>query len=78
VPDERRIEKDGRIWTVVKLTREEAEQRDVELWQRMTPDERVQSLANGLLSASKTRGVIELPRLRRVHRRIGRSSRRCR
>ena len=68
--DERRISRNGRTWTIARVSRAEAEEHDFEFWQQMTPEERVAAVADCLLSCLKTRGIDEIPRLRRVHRRV--------
>jgi hypothetical protein len=67
---ERRISRNGRTWTITRLPRAEAEERDFEFRQRMTPEERVSAVADCLLICLKTRGIDEIPRLRGVHRRV--------
>jgi hypothetical protein len=61
----------GRIWTVVKVRRKDAEEEDFRFWHDgLTPEQRVEAVADALESCLKTRGVHAIPRLRRVHRRI--------
>jgi hypothetical protein len=67
---ERRISRNGRSWTIARLSRKEAAERDLEFWQQMTPEERVAAVADCLLSCLKTRGIDEIPRLQRARRRI--------
>jgi hypothetical protein len=76
VTDERRVERNGRIWTIARVPRAEAEERDFEFWfEGMTPEERVAAVADALLSSLKARGIQEIPKLRKVHRRIRRPGR---
>jgi hypothetical protein len=70
---ERRISRNGRSWTIARLSRKEAAERDLEFWQQMTPEERVAAVEDCLLSCLKTRGIDEIPRLRRVYRRVERT-----
>ena len=69
----RSLSRHGRTWTIAKLSRAEAEERDHEFWRQMTPEERVLAVADCLLSCLKTQGIDEIPRLRRVHRRVERT-----
>ncbi|SRR6266571_9020319 len=63
----------GRTWTVVKVRWEEAEAEDFQFWyEGLTPEERVEAVADALEGCLKTRGLDAVPRLRRVHRRIER------
>jgi len=62
------VERDGRRWTIRVVAAEEAEQADFDFWFERTPEERVAAVADCLLSALKTRGIDEIPRLRRVCR----------
>jgi hypothetical protein len=69
---ERRISRNGQTWTIARVSRIEAEERDFEFWQQLAPEERVAAVADCLLSCLETRGIDEIPRLRRVHRRVER------
>jgi hypothetical protein len=61
----------GRIWTVSKVPWQNAEEEDFQFWyEKLTPEERVEAVAEALESCLKTRGLDGIPRLRRVHRRI--------
>lgn len=63
----------GRRWKISKVRWEEAEEEDFRFWyEELTPEQRVDAVADALLSCLKTRGINALPRLRRVHRRIRR------
>jgi hypothetical protein len=60
----------GRIWTVSKVPWQNAEEEDFQFWyEKLTPEERVEAVAEALESCLKTRGLDGIPRLRRVHRR---------
>ncbi len=66
-------DRQGRIWTVVKARREEAHEEDLRFWHELlTPEQRVEAVAEALASCLKTRGLDGNPRLRRVHRLIKR------
>jgi hypothetical protein len=57
------------VWTVSLVKWEDAEEEDARFWyEQMTPDERVNAVADCLLSCLKARGINALPRFRRVHR----------
>jgi hypothetical protein len=75
MPDQRQVvDRRGRIWTVSKVAWEEAEEEDFRFWyERLSPEERVEAVAEALESCMKTRGCHAIPRLRRVHRRIKRT-----
>ena len=61
----------GRIWLVSKVPWQEAEEEDFRFWyERLTPEERVEAVAEALEGCLKARGLDAVPRLRRVHRRI--------
>ena len=61
----------GRVWSVSKVSWEEAEAEDFRFWyEELTPEQRVEAVGEALESSLKTRGVNGVPRLRRVHRRI--------
>ena len=63
----------NRNWTVAKVRRDEAEEEDFRFWyEGLTPEERVEAVAEALEGCLKTRGLDAIPRLRRVHRRIKR------
>jgi hypothetical protein len=70
--DPRRVrDRHGRIWTVKKVRWEDAEKEDFRFWyEELTPEQRVDAVADALESCLKTRGLYPIPRLRRVHRRI--------
>jgi hypothetical protein len=68
----RRIVRRGKLWTVRKVREEAAEEADFRFWyDGLTPEERVAAVGEALESCLKTRGR-DVPRLRRVHRRIKR------
>ena len=59
----------GRSWTATVVTEAEAEEADFRFWyEGLTPAERVNAVQDCLLSALKTKGIREIPRLRRVYR----------
>ena len=59
----------GVEWSITVRSQEEAREDDATYWhERLTPEERVAAVADCTLSALKTRGYRELPRLRRVCR----------
>jgi hypothetical protein len=59
----------GRIWTATVLSVDEMEEEDFRFWyEDLTPEERVDAVRDCTLSALKTRGILEIPRLRRVCR----------
>jgi hypothetical protein len=59
----------GRIWTATVLSETEAEEEDFHFWyDELSPVERVNAVEDCLLSALKARGILEIPRLRRVCR----------
>jgi hypothetical protein len=61
----------GRTWTISKVPWQEAEEEDFRFWyDRLTPEERVEAVAEALEGCLKARGLDAVPRLRRVHRRI--------
>src|SRR3990167_1903082 len=65
----------GRTWTVAKVRRDQAEAEDFRFWyERLTPEQRVEAVAEALEGCLKTRGLDAIPRLRRVHRRVKRPS----
>lgn len=65
------VDGQGRVWTVARVKWNEAEDEDFRFWyDRLSPEERVDAVANALESCLKTRGLDAVPRLRRVHRRI--------
>jgi hypothetical protein len=66
----------GRIWEARVVSEEEQEEEDFRFWyEGLTPEERVMAVEDCLLSALKTRGINEIPRLRRVYRVIKRKRR---
>ena len=61
----------GRVWIVSRVRWTEAEAEDFRFWyEELTPEQRVEAVAEALESCLKTRGLDGIPRLRRVHRRI--------
>jgi hypothetical protein len=59
----------GRVWTASVLLETEAEEADFRFWyDDLTPEQRVRAVEDCLLSTLKTRGIREIPRLRRVYR----------
>ena len=63
----------GKTWTVSKVRMDQAETEDFRFWyERLTPEQRVEAVAEALESCLKTRGIDAVPRLRRVHRRVKR------
>ena len=59
----------GRVWTPTVVSEDEAEEADFRFWYYgLSPEERVLAVEECLLSALKTKGIDEIPRLRRVHR----------
>ncbi len=61
----------GKIWIASKLRWEETDEKDFLFWyEKLTPEERVEAVGEALLNCLKTKGIYDLPRLRRVHRRI--------
>src|SRR3989338_2068944 len=68
----RTVARRGKTWTVSKVRKEAAEDADFRFWyEGLTPEERVSAVGEALESCLKTRGR-NVPRLRRVHRRIER------
>jgi hypothetical protein len=66
----------GRTWTARVVSLDEAEEEDFRFWyEELTPEERVQAVADCLLSSLKARGINEIPRLRRVCRVVERKRR---
>ncbi|HXG22686.1 MAG TPA: hypothetical protein VNN62_26890 [Methylomirabilota bacterium] len=56
-----------RVWTVSRVTWQEAEEADFRFWyDRLSPEERVDAVADALASCLKTRGLDAVPRLRRA------------
>ena len=54
----------GRTWTVIKIRRKEAEGEDFHFWyDGLTPEQRVEAVAETLESCLKTRGLDGIPRL---------------
>lgn len=72
MPERRRVvDARRRVWTVAKVAWEDAEAEDFRFWyEGLTPEERVEVVAESLEGCLKTRGRNGVPRLRRVHRRI--------
>jgi hypothetical protein len=70
---ETHAERGGRRWSIRVVDAKEAEQADFEFWFQRTPAERVAAVEECLLSALKTRGIDEIPRLRRVCRVVERT-----
>lgn len=67
------IDRRGRTWTISKIPSEKAEEADFQFWyDGLTPEERVEAVADALEGCLKTRGLDAVPRLRRVHRRMER------
>jgi hypothetical protein len=59
----------GRVWTATVVQREEAEEADFRFWyENLTPEQRVEAVADCLMSSLKAKGIDELPRFRRVSR----------
>jgi hypothetical protein len=59
----------NRTWTAVVVREDEAEEEDFRFWyEDLTPEERVNAVADCLLSSLQAKGIREIPRLRRVHR----------
>src|SRR3990172_907131 len=70
---ERVIDGRGRTWTVSKVRWDEAAEEDFQFWyEGLTPEERVEAVADALEGCLKARGLDAVPRLRRVHRRLER------
>lgn len=64
----------GKIWIASKLLWDEADDKDFRFWyEKLTPEQRVEAVGEALLSCLKVKGINDLPRLRRVHRRIKRA-----
>lgn len=62
-------DRQGRVWTAVVHSEEEAEEADFRFWyERLTPEQRVEAVEECLASALRAKGIREIPRLRRVHR----------
>src|SRR5437870_7634787 len=74
-PNSRKIiDKRGRTWTASKVRWQDAEAEDFRFWyEELTPEERVDAVYDALESSLKAKGIDEVPRLRRVHRRIKRT-----
>ena len=69
------IDGSGRTWTVSKVRWKAAEREDFRFWyEGLTPEERVEAVAEALEGCLKTRGRNAVPRLRRVHRRAAAGS----
>jgi len=66
----------GREWTVSVVPKAEAAEEDFRFWyEDLTPAQRVDLVAECLLDCLKAKGLHELPRLRRVYRRVERKRR---
>ena len=69
------IDRHGRRWTARVVPASDAGEDDFDFWfDSMSPEQRVEAVGDCLLSALKTRGVHDLPRLRRVHRVVERQA----
>jgi hypothetical protein len=65
----------GRLWTLSRVPKAEAEDEDFRFWyEELTPEQRVDLVDECLESSLKAQGRGK-PRLRRVHRRIQRKRR---
>lgn len=65
----------GRLWTLSKVPKAEADEEDFRFWyEELTPEQRVDLVDECLESSLKAQGRVK-PRLRRVHRRVQRKSR---
>jgi hypothetical protein len=74
VSDERTFERSGRTWIVRRVLREDADVADFDFWfEGLTPEQRVKAVHEALDSSLKAQGLDNVPRLRRVRRRIERS-----
>lgn len=63
------VDRHHRTWTATVVSEDEAEEADFRFWyEGLSPEERVDAVADCLLSSLKARGIREIPRLRRVHR----------
>lgn len=63
------VDRHGRVWEGRVVSWDEAEAEDFRFWfEELTPEERVAAVDACLVGALKTRGVDDLPRLRRVSR----------
>lgn len=61
----------GRTWTVSVVPKAEADEESFRFWfEELTPDERVNLVTECTLSCLKAKGIHELPRFRRVYRRV--------
>jgi hypothetical protein len=70
------IDSHGRTWVARVVAKREAAAEDFRFWyEDLTPEGRVATVAECLLSSLKTRGLDELPRLRRVSRVVKRPRR---
>jgi hypothetical protein len=66
----------GRTWTISVVPRSEAAAEDARFWyEELTPAQRVDLVSECLLDCLKAKGILELPRLRRVYRRVKRKRR---
>jgi hypothetical protein len=65
----RAIDRHGRTWTARVVPAQDAELEDFRFWfEELSPDQRVEAVAECLASSLKTQGIDEPPRLRRVSR----------
>lgn len=72
----RTTDRQGRTWTAAVVSKGEAAVADFRFWyEELTPEQRVAAVAECLSSSLKTRGVDEVPRLRRVARIVKRAKR---
>jgi len=70
------VYRNGRAWTLSKVRTEDAEAEDFRFWyEDLTPEQRVDAVYDALEMCLKMKGVDAVPRLRRVHRLLKRSSR---
>jgi hypothetical protein len=71
-----RRERNGKIWTIARVSREDADERDLAFWlEELTPEERVEAVEAALETCLKAKGTDGVPRPRRVHRRVERRER---
>lgn len=64
-----KVVRQGVEWTITVRSQKDAREADADHWLReLSPEERVAAVAECTLSALKTRGYRELPRVRRVCR----------
>lgn len=66
----------GREWSVALVPSHRADEEDFRFWfEELTGEERVVAVRECLLSSLRARGIHEVPRLRRVARRVERRKR---